>query len=230
MVSGTISLPSPGFFSPFPHGTRTLSVSREYLALPDGPGGFAQDYTCPALLRIPLRPRRAPDTGLSPATAALSRAFSSHTGCDGAVLQPPPRVATGEVWAAPRSLATTGGIIGLFSFPAGTKMFQFPALASPQKRRWHPFRMPGCPIRKPADQRSCAPTRGLSQLVASFVASVSQGIRHAPLNAFYRPTYFRLGPPPKGAGLASSTVLPVPKCQRSCGAKAPGWRITDSNR
>ena len=54
MVSGTISLPSSGCFSPFPHGTRTLSVSREYLALPDGPGRFAQDYSCPALLRIPL--------------------------------------------------------------------------------------------------------------------------------------------------------------------------------
>ena len=33
------------------------------------------------------------------------------------------------VWALPRSLATTGGIIHLFSLPAGTKMFQFPALA-----------------------------------------------------------------------------------------------------
>ena len=52
--SGTISLPCPGCFSPFPHGTGTLSVSREYLALPDGPGRFAQDYSCPALLRIPL--------------------------------------------------------------------------------------------------------------------------------------------------------------------------------
>ena len=54
MVSGTISLPCSGFFSPFPHGTRSLSVSREYLALPDGPGGFAQDSSCPALLRILL--------------------------------------------------------------------------------------------------------------------------------------------------------------------------------
>ncbi len=54
MVSGTISLPSSGCFSPFPHGTCALSVSREYLALPDGPGGFAQDSSCPALLRIPL--------------------------------------------------------------------------------------------------------------------------------------------------------------------------------
>ena len=52
--SGTISLPCQGCFSPFPHGTSTLSVSREYLALPDGPGRFTQDYSCPALLRIPL--------------------------------------------------------------------------------------------------------------------------------------------------------------------------------
>ena len=42
------------FFSPFLHSTRSLSVSREYLALPDGPGRFAQDSSCPALLRIPL--------------------------------------------------------------------------------------------------------------------------------------------------------------------------------
>lgn len=49
-VSGSISLPSPGFFSPFPHGTGSLSVSREYLALEDGPPFFRQDFSCPALL------------------------------------------------------------------------------------------------------------------------------------------------------------------------------------
>ena len=54
MVSGSISLPYSGFFSPFPHGTGSLSVSQEYLALPDGPGKFMQGFTCPALLRIPL--------------------------------------------------------------------------------------------------------------------------------------------------------------------------------
>ena len=54
MVSGSISLPYSGFFSPFPHGTSSLSVSQEYLALPDGPGRFMQGFTCPALLRIPL--------------------------------------------------------------------------------------------------------------------------------------------------------------------------------
>src|SRR5690625_546802 len=49
-VSGSISLPSPGFFSPFPHGTGSLSVSQEYLALEDGPPMFSQGFTCPDLL------------------------------------------------------------------------------------------------------------------------------------------------------------------------------------
>src|SRR3974377_367117 len=55
VVSGTISLPSQGFFSPFPHGTGSLSVAIEYLALPDGPGGFEQGFSCPALLRCHLK-------------------------------------------------------------------------------------------------------------------------------------------------------------------------------
>ncbi len=50
-VSGSVSLPSQGCFSPFPHGTGSLSVTSEYLALPDGPGRFTQDFSCPALLR-----------------------------------------------------------------------------------------------------------------------------------------------------------------------------------
>ncbi len=35
--------PLPGFFSPFPHGTGSLSVDHEYLALEDGPPIFRQD-------------------------------------------------------------------------------------------------------------------------------------------------------------------------------------------
>ena len=42
----------------------------------------------------------------------------------------PAAAGTAAVWALPRSLATTRGIINLFSLPAGTKMFQFPAFAS----------------------------------------------------------------------------------------------------
>ena len=75
-------------------------------------------------------PRRASHKGLSPSAARLSRRFCSRSKCRDAVLLPPWRVATPEVWAVPRSLATTGGITGLFSLPPGTKMFQFPGFAS----------------------------------------------------------------------------------------------------
>ena len=53
-VSGTISLFYSKYFSPFPYGTGSLSVTKEYLALPDGAGRFTQDFSGPALLRIPL--------------------------------------------------------------------------------------------------------------------------------------------------------------------------------
>ena len=75
MVSGSISLLCSRFFSPFPHGTGSLSVSGEYLALADGPARFTQDFPCPALLRIPVGFARESRTGLSPSTMRLSRRF-----------------------------------------------------------------------------------------------------------------------------------------------------------
>ena len=51
VVSGSISLPLKGFFSPFPRGTCALSVTGESLALEGGPPRFTRDFTCPALLR-----------------------------------------------------------------------------------------------------------------------------------------------------------------------------------
>ncbi len=51
--------PLPGFFSPFPHGTGSLSVNDEYLALEDGPPMFRQDFTCPALLVSSLVPHKS---------------------------------------------------------------------------------------------------------------------------------------------------------------------------
>ena len=59
-VSGSISLPCSGFFSPFPHGTGSLSVSQEYLALPDGAGKFPQGVSDLAVLRIPLSSYQLP--------------------------------------------------------------------------------------------------------------------------------------------------------------------------
>ena len=113
MVSGSISLPYSGFFSPFPHGTSSLSVSQEYLALPDGPGKFTQGFTCPALLRIPLLITLFTFTGLSPSMVLLSSRFQfikhqiswSYN---------PIYAETQIVWAIPLSLATTNGITIVF--------------------------------------------------------------------------------------------------------------------
>ena len=72
-VSGSISLFYSKCFSPFPHGTGSLSVSREYLALRDGPRGFRQGFSCPALLRILLTFIKMACTGLSPFIMCLSK-------------------------------------------------------------------------------------------------------------------------------------------------------------
>src|SRR5690606_39563266 len=49
-ISGSVSLPLSGCFSPFPHGTCSRSVVEEYLGLEGGPPMFTQDFTGPALL------------------------------------------------------------------------------------------------------------------------------------------------------------------------------------
>ncbi len=50
MVSDSISLPLSGYFSPFPHGTSSLSVGSTYSALEGGPPGFLQHFTCAGVL------------------------------------------------------------------------------------------------------------------------------------------------------------------------------------
>ena len=135
MVSGTLSLPSSGCFSPFPHGTRSLSVSREYLALPDGPGGFAQDSSCPALLRMPAGRIRLRIRGSHPlrphfpvGSPRLQRAVSP-------VLLPRARLKDYARFGLFPGRSPLLGESLLFSFPPGTKMFQFPGLASPHQTR-----------------------------------------------------------------------------------------------
>ena len=71
----------------------------------------------------------ASNTELSSSVVELSRTFFSQSVYYSVVLLPQGCIATTLVWALPRSLATTWGIIHLFSLPRGTKMFQFPRLA-----------------------------------------------------------------------------------------------------
>lgn len=76
MVSGSISLPLPGFFSPFPHGTSSLSVRLEYLALAGSPACFPQGYL--GLVVLGKQNQQVSfllPTGLLPSMACLSRLF-----------------------------------------------------------------------------------------------------------------------------------------------------------
>ena len=50
--------PLPGYFSPFPHGTCPLSVTKEYLGLAGGPARFARDFSGPVLLGVSLKSPR----------------------------------------------------------------------------------------------------------------------------------------------------------------------------
>lgn len=67
--------PLPGCFSPFPHGTGSLSVTREYLGLGDGPPRFRRDFACPAVLRILLGTKTILNTRLLLSLADLPKSF-----------------------------------------------------------------------------------------------------------------------------------------------------------
>ena len=113
MVSGSISLRYSGFFSPFLHSTGSLSVSQEYLALPDGPAKFRQGF----------RPRPTQDTTIYYISLPLRGyhplwrhfpALPVHI-CIVNMWSYNPNIAvTTLVWALPRSLATTYGITVCF--------------------------------------------------------------------------------------------------------------------
>ena len=129
MVSGSVSLLCSRFFSPFLHSTGSLSVSREYLALPDGPGRFTQNSSCSALLRIPLCFARLRVRVCHTLWTAFPDCSARLISCNDAVLQPRPCRNMAGLGSSPFARHYWGNHC-LFSFPAGTKMFQFPAFAS----------------------------------------------------------------------------------------------------
>ena len=128
MVSVFYFTPLPGFFSPFPLGTCSLSVTREYLALRDGPRRFRQDYTCPAVLRIPYRVHNISLTGLSPTEVWLPNQFSYIMNLWLCIKVLQPQL---ESWFGLfpfRSPLLRKSIF--LSLPPATKMFQFTGLLS----------------------------------------------------------------------------------------------------
>ncbi len=139
-VSCSISLPSKGFFSPFPHGTGSLSVIEEYLALPRGRGGFTQDFSCPVLLGSgaqeavilfaygaftpygrPFQDRSAKET-----VCNFPRALQNPLAPSRDTAQ---RTPAGLAFARFRLFPVRSPLLGesrLLSFPPGTKMVHFP--------------------------------------------------------------------------------------------------------
>src|SRR5205823_13873589 len=75
VVSGSLSSPCRGSSHLSLALLGSLSVTREYLALRDGPRRFRPASTCLVLLRCRIDQRLLSPTGLSPATAPHSRGF-----------------------------------------------------------------------------------------------------------------------------------------------------------
>ena len=75
-----------------------------------------------------------------------------------------------------------------FLFLRLLRCFSSPGSPPRLRRGYHVFNMMGCPIGKSPDQRLFAPPRSLSQLITSFIASESLGIRRTLLLTFL--TYF----------------------------------------
>ena len=65
----------PGVLFTFPSRYYTLSVTKSYLALRDGPRIFPPDSSCPVVLWIPTTCMSISPTGLSPSLLCLSRQF-----------------------------------------------------------------------------------------------------------------------------------------------------------
>ena len=158
--------PLPGFFSPFPHGTGSLSVDNEYLALEDGPPIFRQDFTCPALLLA----------ALVPPTSFRIR------GCHPLWPHFPERSAR-EMAKSRWLFRFRSPLLSesrLISVPLPTEMFQFRRFAPRSlcirprvtlAGRVSPFGNLRIKARLPAP-------RSLSQAATSFVACSRQGIHH----------------------------------------------------
>ena len=108
--------PRQRYFSPFPRGTGSLSVGRSYLALESGLPRFPPDFTCPMVLRNLTRKSisfRLQDCHLLwwavPCPSTRRSIFDFPTSRSDKPYNPFIACAI-NVWAIPRSLATTRGI------------------------------------------------------------------------------------------------------------------------
>ena len=93
----------------------------------DGPAGFTQGSTCPALLGMPLCFTRLRVRDCHPLRTGFPDG-STHLDLATTRSHNPAAAGTAAVWAAPRSLAATGGITFCFLFLRVLRCFSSPGL------------------------------------------------------------------------------------------------------
>ena len=114
--------------------------------------------------------------------AGLSRPFHSQDACNVAALLPQRGRNLAGLGCAPFA-RHYWGYHCCFLFLRVLRCFSSPG-SPPASAGYQVFNLVGCPIRRSRDQRPFAPTPGLSQLVTSFIACESLGIRHVPFHTF----------------------------------------------
>jgi hypothetical protein len=163
--------PLPGFFSPFPHGTGSLSVDHEYLALEDGPPIFRQDFTCPALLVAALVPPSSFRVrGCHPLRPPFPERSTTTSAKDGWLFR----------FRSPLLSESR-----LISLPPATEMFQFTGFAPSALCIQAAVTLAGrvSPFGH-LRINACLPApRSFSQAATSFIACDRQGIHHMHLVA-----------------------------------------------
>ena len=116
MVSGTISLFSIEVLFTFPSRYWFAIGLTGVFSLTGWSRRIRAELLVFRVTQDTAMPNLGSNTGLSPSVVLLSRRFFSLDSYNVAVLLPRSCVATVTVWAVPRSLATTGGIIVYFLF------------------------------------------------------------------------------------------------------------------
>ena len=99
----------------------------------DGAAGFGQGSSDPALLRVQARFARVWRTGLSPATARLSRRVPLPSPLPCRLPYNPARASTPAVWAGPLSLAATRGVTHYWDVSVRRVRLRRPADAAPSR-------------------------------------------------------------------------------------------------
>ena len=143
----------------------------------DGPRGFRQDSSCPAVLRYPPLDRKIAPTGVSPAPPGLPRPFGFSRCQSAGALLPPACLDTPGLGSVPFARHYSGHRY-FFLFLRVLRCF-----SSPRSPRLKPVsgRLPdGLPHSEIPGSKLVAVPRGFSQLSTSFFASGSLGIHRPP--------------------------------------------------